>query len=169
MSRRTSLLALLVGSLVVAGASTSNGQGSDPCTRCVPAKGEWSWKANGYAVAATAEEALETAKGRATKSACDTSATYLDAQKLKCKGSCQGGDISNACEPSKTPGCNSGTYEENKGMWTFVCRKSYEGVDSKPSCDKDEAAKHPGYTMCDVSVTAVRTLACTHPDCTEGG
>ncbi len=160
---------VLVTSLFVAAASSSSGEDAEPCNRCKNAKGEWSWKANGYALAATADGALTLAKSRATDGACKKSATYLDAQKLKCKGNCTAGELQNECKPSKTPGCNSGTYEENKGMWTFICRKHYEGAESKPSCDKEEAKKNPGYTMCDVSVKAIRTLVCTHPDCTEGG
>ncbi len=167
MNRRSTTLAVLFTSLVVAGTSNSSGQGPDPCSRCNDAKGEWSWKANGYALAATSEQARVLALRRATESACDKSATYLDAQKLKCKGGCTAGELKNTCEPSKKPGCNTGTYADNKGMWTFVCRKHHQGDKNKPSCDAQEADKTPGYTMCDVSVKATRTLACAHPECAE--
>lgn len=165
MKARQALLPSVVMVLFALGASSTSGQTAEPCDRCKPAKAEWSWKANGYATGATPEAALALAKQQATDSACKKSATYLDANKLSCKGSCEAGDIDNVCAPDKTPGCNSGTYEENKGMWTFVCRKQNESAQEKVSCDKEEAAKKPGYTMCDVSVKAVRTLACTHPDC----
>lgn len=168
MKRPVASVTLLTTVLFVAAASTSNGQGSDPCKRCKDKTAQWDWKANGYALGASADEALDLAKTRATDSACEKSASYLDAQKLKCSATCKAGETENTCAPSKEPGCNTGTYDKNKGMWTFVCRKHYEGVENKPSCDKDEAKRNPGYTMCDVSVRAVRTLSCTHPDCSEG-
>ena len=162
------LVLLVVVGLVDAGGSTSSGQAADPCTRCKDKSASWDWKANGYALASTADEALALAEKRATDAACTKSGTYLDAQKLKCSGGCNEGEVSTACAPSKKPGCNTGTYDKNKGMWTFVCRKHYQDAEDKPGCDKKEAEKNPGYTMCDVSVRAVRTLPCTHPDCTDG-
>ncbi len=167
MKARHALLPSLIVMLSAVAATSTSGQTSEPCTRCKPARAEWGWKANGYALGSAPDDALALAKQRAQDSACAKSATYLDANKLACKGSCKAGETATVCEPDKEPGCTSGTYEQNKGMWTFVCRKAYENAENKPSCDKEEAAKNPAYTTCDVSVKAVRTLACKHPDCTE--
>ena len=152
----------LVAALALAPRS-STGQPADPCTRCQPAEAEWGWKANGYAVAATPEEARTLAQTRATDSACKQSEKYLAPQKLRCKHGCDPGEVSQSCAPSKEPACTHGTHADKRDMWTFVCRKFHQ--DDGIACDDAEAQKSPGFSMCDVSTKAVKSLACAHPDC----
>ncbi len=147
--------------------AASQGQPSDPCTRCKPAQAEWSWKANGYAVAGSADDALGAAKQAAIDSACRQSAPYLEPQKLRCRFGCSTGETSSSCAPSKEPACQKGTYSDNRSKWMFVCRK-YHQEDRLP-CDEAEAQTNPGYGMCDVSVKAIKSLACSHPDCNPDG
>jgi hypothetical protein len=164
MKRSLGILAPALAVVALAGSTSGK---DDPCAKCKPAKAEWTWKSNGYAIGPTKEDARALSEKSATDKACATSATYLDAQKLKCKGNCNAGTQVDECAPDKTPACDTGTYDDNAGQWTFVCRKQNEDRSDKVSCDKEEAKKNPGYTMCDVSVKAVRTLPCTHPDCAE--
>jgi hypothetical protein len=160
-----------VAALLVVSAGTTLGlrevlgQDTDACSKCKPAKGEWSWKANGYAIGADKDEATTASEASAIAKACKASQPYLDGMKLKCKGNCNAGELSEECKPEKPPACDKGTYAENSGQWTFICRKMNEDRDTKVSCDKEEAQRNPGYSMCDVSTKAVRTLACSHPDC----
>ena len=161
MKPRILSLGMIVAALGLG--ATGTGQPADPCTRCKPAEAEWSWKANGYAVAPSAEDARALAQQRATDSACKESSKYLGPQKLSCKYGCDGGELSESCAPSKDPACTQGTHAEKKDMWTFVCRKFHQ--DDKIACDEAEAQNNPGFSMCDVSTRAVKSLACKHPDC----
>ncbi len=150
---------------VAAFVSSADGQPTPPCDRCKPADASWDWKANGYAVGDDGDSALAAAKQGAIDSGCATSQTYLAATKLKCKAGCDAGEESTQCAPSKEPKCMQGSYDSDKGMWTFVCRKFYANKPDAPACDEAEAKRHPGYGMCDVHVRMVRSLACSAPDC----
>ena len=156
---------VLAAALVGVAVQPVHGKPDDPCKQCKPSKAEWGWKANGYALGVDADAAKAAARQQAIDSACKASNKYLDPQKLPCRRGCNDGGVETSCEPTKKQGCSTGTYDDNKGMWMFVCRKEKQVTDSKVSCDTDEAAKRPGWSMCDVGVTAVKQRTCVHPDC----
>ncbi len=142
------------------------GQPGDPCDRCKPKTAHWQWKANGYAVGATAEAAEASAKRAAIDSACEQSKKYLAPRKLTCRPGCTPGEVTQSCRESKAPQCLKGTYSDNRGMWQFVCRKMH-GKQALSQCGEDAAKEQPGYGMCDASVTASKTRPCAPPDCTD--
>jgi len=136
------------------------------CDRCKPRTAHWQWKANGYAVGATAAEAEQTAQQAARDSACEQSKKYLAPRKLTCRPGCTPGAVTERCTERKPPECLTGTHAENRGMWQFVCRKMH-GKEAVQQCTDAAASEQPGYGMCDVSVTATKQRACTAPDCSE--
>jgi len=155
-------MAVALAGMVALAAGPAGGQ-DDPCLRCKDSVAAWDWKANGYALGEDAEAALTGAREGATQSACDTAKGYLRGS-LACKGSCEADPAgpTEGCEPAKEPLCQQGSYERNKGMWTFVCRKTRgEGE----TCDAKRAEAHPNYAMCDVTVKAEKRLSCRHPAC----
>ena len=134
----------------------------DPCTRCAPAVAAWEWKANGYALGTAGDATEEAARGQATETACAKAEGLLEGT-LKCRGACRPDPEgpTQRCAPGATPMCRRGSYEDDRGLWTFVCRKTKKG----DGCDAARAEAEPYFAMCDVKVKAEKELACRHPEC----
>jgi hypothetical protein len=138
-------------------------QAQEPCP-CKAQSSAWDWKANGYAVADSEASAKTAAIEHALSHGCRESYKYLDGTKLKCKSGCTAGQEARECKPKADPGCNGGSYERDKDMWMFVCRKA-KGPAAKTACDATAAAAAPFFSMCDVAIKATATLPCSDPKC----
>ncbi len=166
MIRKTTMtIAVLAGVIASAVLTLPRASHADPpCDHCKSVSASWDWKANGYAVAAAADAAHQHAFDSALSAACERSAGFLKGRKLGCKFGCVGGDITTSCAPSKKPGCTSGTFSDDPGMWRFVCRKTAKRR-QRVDCSDERAAKEPGYGMCDVKVRMVKERSCHDPKC----
>jgi hypothetical protein len=160
---RRGLLVIVLASLSLAGVSDVRGDAD--CAKCKARPAEWSWKANGYALAADAAAGMKLAKERATIDACDTAAKHLTGRKIACPAGCAEGAIEERCEPDKKPKCTSGTYDSDKGMWKFVCRKVHQHMRTEDPCTDEHAKTTPGFGMCDVNVKAHKSRVCGDPKC----
>lgn len=147
---------------IVTMTANAAGKPKPPCERCEPKEAAWDWKANGYALGSDLDDAKANALADGKRRACERSADYLAPRKLKCRYSCNAGEISNICEPSHTPRCSAGTYEGDNGMWMFVCRKA---LGRAGDCSVEGATKSPSWGTCDVNVRAIKRLDCRHPEC----
>jgi hypothetical protein len=146
--------------LVFAAAPTTSGAGEGkPCRECSPKTGTWDWKANGYGVAATPDEAKQKAMDRAKSDGCTASYRYLDEMKLACPSGCTAGAEVRSCEPKTTASCEVGSYAERRDMWQFVCRKVH-GKAAATACSNEAATAAPHFAMCDVPLRATTTLPC---------
>lgn len=155
------LFVMALGALVP---RASGAEAEGPCKSCNPKSGSWDWKANGYAVAMTADAAREGAIARALDSGCPTSYRYLEGLKLHCAAGCTPGELIRECKPKGTPGCDVARYDEHQDQWTFVCRKA-NGKLANQECTKAAAQALPFYSMCDVPMVASVTLPCAAPTC----
>jgi len=145
--------------LSVASLPASSSAEEKPCRACAPKTGTWDWKANGYGVASSPEEAERQAMERATTDGCAASYRYLDGMKLACPSGCTAGTEARTCAPRKSAGCEKGSYAERRDMWQFVCRKVY-GKGAATACAPESAAASPYFAMCDVPLLATATLPC---------
>ena len=158
--RRSRWWAPAVGaSLLVAGLASVSDAKPPVKNRCTPTPAVWSWKANGYALHDDAAKAEALAKQRATDDACARSRKHLEGRKLKCPAACKQHGVEEACEVQKEK-CTKGTYEGQKGMWKFVCRKVHQKVKGEDPCTEQHAKSHPGFGMCDIGVKASKAPTC---------
>jgi hypothetical protein len=139
--------------------------GGPDCNSCKPSSATWDWKANGYQLGSDAETAKKAALEAGTQSACDKAAPFLAKNPVKCKAGCDGGDVTQTCKPREEPKCTHGTYDSDKGMWTFICRKTRQGHKDAPACDEARATAMPGWGMCDVKVRSLKERDCAAPGC----
>jgi len=86
--------------LVMAGALVAGASGEPPpCKTCKQQAASWDWKANGYAVADSADAAKQAALAHALEHGCAEAYRYLDAKKLSCDGGCSAGQATRECKP----------------------------------------------------------------------
>lgn len=159
-------MAAAVGGLLASALSLvpQAGQAGEPCDKCKPKQASWDWKANGYALAASAEDALKGSLEKAKAEGCGRAEAFLKPRKLSCSFGCSGGEVETTCKQSKEPLCTTGTFQQDAGMWKFVCRKMAK-KGQQIDCSDERAAKEPGYAMCDVKVRMLKQRPCHDPAC----
>jgi hypothetical protein len=162
VSPRTLVALLLGGGAVSALVPAARAE----CKACKAQAADWDWKANGYALADSADAARAAGVANAIARGCPEAYRYLDAKKLACAAGCTAGEKTRECAPKGDPPCTGGSYEKEKDMWLFVCRKA-KGAASKDGCDAAAAAATPFFAMCDAQLKATDTLPCNAPACAE--
>ncbi len=162
-STRRTVLALALGA---GAASALMPAARAECKACRSQSADWDWKANGYALADSADAARAAGVADALGRGCPEAYRYLDAKKLTCAAGCTAGERTRACTPKSDPQCTGGSYEKEKDMWLFVCRKA-KGAAANTGCDAAAAAATPFFAMCDAQIKAVSALPCNAPACNE--
>lgn len=133
-----------------------------PCNSCKAQEASWDWKANGYAVAGSPEEAQEDAIHHALERGCAEAYRYLDQKKLACAAGCAAGQLERACKPKELH-CTGSSYTLDKDQWLLACRKRHK-KDAATACNESSALASPFFAMCDVPMLATSTLPCAPPN-----